>query len=101
MALHELTVNAVKYGSLSVAHGKVRVSWGSSVQDDGLMFRLSWIEQNGPPVQRPARRGRGTQLIERMIAYQLHGEASLRFEPSGVRCSLRFPIEPVSAEVSS
>ena len=53
---------------------------------------LTWAEKNGPPVSGPTRRGRGTDLIERMIGYQLHGKARLEFEADGVRCRITVPL---------
>lgn len=91
MAVHELAVNAAKYGSLTNSAGQVSVEW-ECVEGDPAELRLAWRETGGPTVSRPVRRGRGTMLIERMIAYQLQGEASLDFDPSGVRCSIAVPL---------
>ncbi len=97
MVVHELAVNAVKYGSLSDSDGKVRVCWQ---RDDGepAHLQLTWREAGGPPVSTPTRKGRGTMLIERMIGYQLHGKASIEFEPSGVECSIAVPLAPGGAD---
>ncbi len=91
MAVHELAVNAAKYGCLSDSAGQVIVTW-ESVEGDPAQLRLTWRETGGPPVSRPARQGRGTMLIERMIGYQLQGVASLDFDPSGVSCSIAVPL---------
>jgi PAS domain S-box-containing protein len=95
MAVHELAVNAAKYGSLSNNAGQVIVSW-EHIEGDTAQLRLSWRETGGPPVSKPTRHGRGTMLIERMIAYQLQGEASLDFDPSGVSCSIAVPLIDVT-----
>ena len=94
MALHELTTNAAKYGALSVPDGRIRVS--CRVEQDpstneGLMF-LDWSEHGGPEVPAPARRGFGTQLIERGLSGQLGGTASLQFETGGLRCHIVSPL---------
>jgi two-component sensor histidine kinase len=47
-------------------------------------------------VRPPKRNGYGTQLIETLGPYELHGETRLRFEEAGVRCELLFPWERVS-----
>ncbi len=91
MAVHELAVNAAKYVCLSNSAGQVIVTW-ERVKGDPAQLRLEWRETGGPPVSQPVRQGRGTMLIERMIDYQLHGEASLNFDPSGVSCSISVPL---------
>jgi PAS domain S-box-containing protein len=93
MAIHELATNAVKYGSLSVAQGRVRVEW--SVEEDesgGRAIALEWIESGGPRVASPTVPGFGTELIQGGIAYELHGEARIHFDAGGVRCVMRIPI---------
>lgn len=94
MAVHELAVNAAKYGCLTKSAGQVIVTW-ERVSGDPAELRLAWRETGGPPVSRPTHQGRGTMLIERMIGYQLQGEASLDFDPSGVSCSIAVPLVEV------
>jgi two-component system CheB/CheR fusion protein len=91
MVVHELATNAVKYGALSVSGGRVNLAWRTAAGQDGEDLVLDWIEQNGPPVQPPTRRGFGTTLIERGFAHELSGRATLEFDPCGVRVSLRAP----------
>jgi len=49
VVLHELGTNAAKYGALSVASGKVELSW--MLHPDRVS--LTWAERNGPPVMPP------------------------------------------------
>jgi PAS domain S-box-containing protein len=84
LALHELGTNAAKHGALSREGGRVRVTWRE--EDDRL--RLEWKETGGPPVRPPERRGFGSRLIERGLAADLGGSASLHFEPDGLRCRI-------------
>src|SRR5690606_3211613 len=79
LALHELATNAVKYGALSDAVGKLDISWERL---DDRAIRLRWREYEGPPVVAPARRGFGTRLIERGLAAELTG-VLLEFRPGG------------------
>jgi len=101
MVLQELASNATKYGSLSVPEGRVSVEWSTGPNPGqgrgGRQLRIQWIERNGPPVGPPKRRGFGTELIEHMISYQLHGESELDFQEHGVRCTLVVPLEPASS----
>jgi len=90
MALNELCTNAVKYGALSNAGGHVEIT--SMLDEDAQRFKLLWEEKEGPPVKEPARRSFGARLIESSLARLLHGDARLRFEPSGVICEFDFPL---------
>lgn len=85
MMLHELATNAVKYGALSNAAGRVAIAW--SVQ--GADFRFAWRETGGPPVHQPARTGFGTRLIRRGLGGSSHGETA--FDPAGVVFTLAVP----------
>jgi two-component sensor histidine kinase len=82
MALHELATNAVKYGALSSPEGRVDIRW--AVEGEGAALTLSWRERDGPPVAQPTHRGFGSRLIERSLAAELGGRASLVFAPRGV-----------------
>ncbi len=89
LALHELATNAAKYGALSAAGGKVRVTWRLMAPD---LAEVQWTESGGPAVAAPAKRGFGRDLIEKIVASELNNAVDLRFEPGGVRCRLRVPV---------
>lgn len=94
LALHELATNAAKYGALSVPTGKVSISWSIRHGDSpGLTFR--WQEQDGPEVSPPNQRGFGSQLIERILAFELRGEVKVDYDPAGVVCEI---VAPLSAD---
>jgi PAS domain S-box-containing protein len=84
--LHELATNAVKYGALAAAEGRVEVNW--SHPGDGWLT-LRWTETGGPPVKPPTRQGFGHRVIERMIG-QLKGKSSFDWRPQGVACEIAF-----------
>ena len=86
MVLHELCTNAVKYGALSVPHGRVRLSW-EALQDRKLS--IEWQEMNGPHVQSPPRQGFGGKLLNTLIPADLAGKIELIFDPGGVVCRIR------------
>jgi PAS domain S-box-containing protein len=90
MVLHELATNACKYGALSVAEGRLRISW--EVQTNrGRQLHISWIESGGPKLMASGRRGFGTMLIEQ--ALQGHGgETQLSYGSEGARCTVRLPL---------
>ena len=60
MAIHELCTNAIKYGALSVAGGRVTIEWDI----DADRFRLHWRERGGPAVSAPQHKGFGSLMIE-------------------------------------
>ena len=96
MAFHELATNAAKHGALSVASGRVRLSWGPAEADaDGARWHgVLWEETGGPPLPgRPPKRGFGTRLLERGLAAQIGGAISLDFALSGLHCRIRVPAE--------
>ena len=90
LALNELCTNAAKFGALSNTEGHVEIS--STIDEKAERFKLIWAEVGGPAVKEPAKRGFGTQLIERSLARLLHGDARLRFEAPGVACEFDFPL---------
>jgi len=99
MAIHELCTNAGKYGALSAPQGRVRVSW--QVESSGTTekeLQLRWEESGGPAVTPPSRKGFGSRLIESALAAELGGEVRLAFNPAGVVCDIRAPLEQVQAE---
>ncbi len=87
LLIHELATNAVKYGALSVSNGRVRVTW--AMTEDGV--ELTWQEQGGPIVTSPDSNGFGLSIIKDAIAYEFKGEASLEFNPSGLKARFWLP----------
>jgi two-component sensor histidine kinase len=90
IALNELCTNAAKHGALSNSEGHVEIT--SLLDEDAQRFKLIWEEKGGPIVKEPTRRSFGTRLIENSLPQLLHGDARLRFEPSGVICEFDFPL---------
>lgn len=94
LGLHELATNAVKYGALREATGEVTIAW--AVAND--RFGLQWIEKGGPPVAAPTRRGFGTRIIEKALAGYFNGEATLSYDPTGVKFALDAPASELTAD---
>ncbi|WP_181703955.1 sensor histidine kinase [Chthonobacter albigriseus] len=70
MILHELATNAVKYGALSAADGRLVIDCRQ--QDDRVV--VTWHEVGGPPVDGPpAQAGFGSTLATRTAMGQLGG----------------------------
>ncbi|MGR3497084.1 chemotaxis protein CheB [Citreimonas sp.] len=91
LILHELATNASKYGALSTAKGKLRVSWVTERDGDQRRVHLTWKERGGPAPEGEAPAGFGTKLIQRACAYELEGSADLRFDPEGLTAEIVFP----------
>jgi PAS domain S-box-containing protein len=82
--LHELATNAAKYGSLSLASGRIDLCW--SHEPDGRL-QVRWTETGGPPVQTPTRDGFGGRIIKQM-AEQLKGAARFKWHAKGLDCEI-------------
>lgn len=91
IAFHELATNAVKYGAFSNEAGCVRVSWAIEPAPKGSRLVLHWNETGGPPVKPPSRKGFGSRVIERGLAYELGGKVRLEYPPEGVNCTIDIP----------
>lgn len=94
MTLHELAVNAAKYGALSTATGHIDVTWNVDMSKPERSLELIWVERGGPPVREPQTRGFGSRLIEQGITRELGGDAEMCFEPEGFRFHLKAPLSP-------
>jgi two-component sensor histidine kinase len=95
LMFHELATNAMKYGALSAADGRVTVDWKKS----GDELTLHWTERGGPTISAPTARGFGTTLLERGLeAYR--GRIAMWFEPAGFACRMSFVLPDQNAPVS-
>jgi len=91
--LNELLTNAAKYGALSVPDGSVSLTWRMEGGELGQsMLACEWRERGGPPVDPPKRKGFGTELLEKTLAFELKGETTLAYDPAGLRCTIAIPL---------
>ena len=93
LVVHELATNAAKYGALSTPEGRVEVAW-TITGDRPTRLELTWIERGGPKIDRLAKRGFGTELIERGVRFELQGEAKLGVADDGLYCRIVVPTNP-------
>lgn len=96
MIFHELATNAAKYGALSSADGRLAVSWSVAEDEAEPNLVINWEETGGPPVREPVQPGFGSRLLEHGIARQFRGSARLDYDPSGLRCTMQFPLPSTS-----
>jgi two-component system CheB/CheR fusion protein len=88
MVFFELASNAAKYGALSSASGHIDVTW--KVVNEVLL--LAWTETGGPIISQSPKRNFGTTFIQRSLQYEFGGSVQLRFERTGLECSIRVPL---------
>lgn len=92
MAIHELTVNAAKFGALSVHNGKVEATWRVTIEATRRTLDFDWVESGGPPVTAPARNGFGTRLLEQVLPGQLQARTRIDYRPEGVHVHYTVPL---------
>lgn len=90
LAINELATNALKYGALSTASGRLEVYWH---QERGHLV-LTWRESDGPEVQAAAIENFGSRLLKRLIEGQLKGSLRRDLSGKGVTCTVEFPLPP-------
>lgn len=93
MALHELSTNAAKYGSLSVPEGRVDITWRivPAEGDHAPRLIVDWRESGGPKVVPPKRKGFGHVVMDRLAARAMDGHVQMTFAPEGVHWRLTAP----------
>ena len=91
LALHELVVNSLKYGALSVPEGVLSIKWSFEEGAESRHVRLHWQERGGPVVSTPIRKGFGHTVIESMVSASTGGKVQLDFAPEGLSWTLSFP----------
>jgi two-component sensor histidine kinase len=96
LLVHELATNALKYGALSNATGRVVVSWSIEGQGDAAHLVFHWQEKDGPPVSAPQRKGFGSRLLESALPTGPSGPARLTFEPAGLTYEVEIPMSAIS-----
>ncbi len=96
MALHELAVNAIKYGALANDSGRVQIAW-DVVDGNSPRFTMTWTENGGAPTKPPANRGFGYAVMTDILERRTDGRVTLEFAAEGLRWRLEAPPEAVLA----
>jgi two-component system CheB/CheR fusion protein len=92
MVFYELATNAVKYGALSDARGRVDIGWQLVGAPQSRRVSLLWSESGGKRVDPHAPAGFGTSFIKHSVEYELLGKTEMEPMPDGVRWRLEFPL---------
>ena len=87
MALHELCTNAMKYGALTTASGRIDLDW-EAVDGQRPALRLIWRESGGPPVAATSHKGFGSRIIEQALAHEFDGTVTMDFRADGLVVTL-------------
>lgn len=97
MALHELCTNAMKYGSLSVAGGRVDLAW-EALNGQRPAIKVIWRESGGPPVVAPDHKGFGSRIIEQALAHEFGGRVTMDFRRDGLVVVLEGTLQAMGGE---
>lgn len=100
LSFHELVTNAVKYGALSTASGRVQVDWKVEDSGEGTILTIDWCELDGPVLGTEPRPGFGSRLLRQTITQELAGQLDLRYEREGVCCTIAVPVGPVRQQAA-
>lgn len=97
LALHELCTNALKYGALAQASGRLVITWRLETAQPGgkPWLHVDWHESGvdmSSAEAAPRGTGQGRQLIERALPYQLGAKTTYVMGTDGVRCSIAVPV---------
>ena len=91
LTLHELAINATKYGALSVADGHVALNWTIEPRDDEDVLVFHWRERGGPPVEEPGRMGLGGSIVVSLLQ-SADGDISYDWDEAGITATIRLPL---------
>ena len=92
MAMHELTTNAVRHGSLREPEGRLEVTWSMEENQSGRVLHWTWNEHGGPPITLPTREGFGKHLLQGVLTYQIKAKVEIAFDPDGLRVRIDIPL---------
>lgn len=93
LALHELATNAIKYGALSQAEGRLAVSWRLARSAAQRLLRVEWIETGVLIPDRRPGTGYGRELIERALPRHFGARTRYELGCDGVRCIIQLPTQ--------
>jgi PAS domain S-box-containing protein len=94
MALHELSTNAAKFGSLSNETGTVSIGWNVKGTDHAKL-KMTWLERGGPDFQTQtvSKSGFGSVVTGRMLESVTQGRTDSEISADGYRWNLEAPIK--------
>ncbi|POR40136.1 sensor histidine kinase [Methylobacterium sp. V23] len=92
MALHELSINAVRHGAPGHPDGRLQVTWALEGTSDGLVLHWTWNEHGGPPVAIPTCEGFGSRVLRKVLTIQAGARFNVAYHPDVMRVSISAPL---------
>jgi two-component sensor histidine kinase len=97
LVLHELAMNAMKYGALGSETGKLRISWSKQVEDEEEWLVLRWRENGGVDAKTDPVHGFGAEQIIGRVPYELDGRSDWTLTSDGALAKIAFPLRAGTA----
>lgn len=91
LVFHELATNALKYGALRTANGRVQIVSQLTTED----LKLYWRESGAPAPSQSPKAGFGSQLMEISVVHQMGGALTKYWGDSGLCVEMKLPRERV------
>ncbi len=101
LTFHELAMNSVKYGALSVPDGSITVRWEVEVQEGKPALVLTWLESGVFPPPQMMKEGFGMEVFTRTLPYDIGAETEFELQPAGMRFKLRADLDRVAVAARS
>jgi two-component sensor histidine kinase len=92
MAFHEHATNAVKHGALSADSGRIDLTWEIETSSDKNQLRIRWRETGVTIEREPARRGFGSDILEKSIPHILQRSFERTLHRDGIECLIVLPL---------
>jgi len=95
--LHELMLNAKRYGSLRYHTGRLRIEWSLVEERDesNAQLQLRWEERDGGDFDHEPEPGAGLTIVEGIVRSDLRGSIDLGFGPEGATHVITIPVDDV------
>ena len=97
LAVHELATNAAKYGALSNATGRTRITWSTPGSNGSKRLTFRWQEEGGPPVRAPTQKGFGSAVLEQIMA-EYFEVTEIKFPTAGLVYELDGSLDALIAD---
>jgi len=96
MVMHELSTNAVRFGSLSAPGGTLSVDWRLLPDHGTQTLLLRWVETGGHDIAPPEHSGFGNQLVEFTVHHEFDGQVRTAYRSDGLTCEITIPWSKVA-----
>ena len=81
------------HGALSGDGNRIDVKWGLEGKGDKRVLEFSWREKLAhQKLEKPSRHGFGTELLERVMSYELDAEPVIEYLPDGLNYAVSIPL---------